>query len=134
MIREGKTNSENSKQNKSLHLSSVFQTLRRASLQSTFFDTKASITASVLGCNLKRHRYNSKRKVFPLNNWLTALWVSTYFAQVFSMMDGFERRWLQFFFSLGQTCKTEILSGQLKYWYYFSISVNIRAGLTSSFF
>lgn len=32
---------------------------------------------------------------------------STYFAHVFSIMEGFERRWLQFFLSLGQTCKPD---------------------------
>lgn len=64
----------------------------------------------------------SKGEVLPSNKsicWLTKMEkylregreacvrVPTYFAHVFSMMEGFERRWLLCFFSSGQTWKPD---------------------------
>lgn len=107
---------------KSSHLSSVSQTERRASLQSTLFDTSAPSKASVLGCSLKQQWHNSTWKVLSWNKSIcwqikteeclqegraACVGVQTYFAHVFSMMEGFERRWLTCFFSLGQTCKAD---------------------------
>lgn len=94
---------------KSSHLSSVSQTERRAPLQSTLFDTSAPSKASVLGCSLKQQWHNSSWKVlsFLQEGRAACVGVQTYFAHVFSMMEGFERRWATCFFSLGQTCKAD---------------------------
>lgn len=100
---------------KSSHLSSVSQTERRPSLQSTLFDTSAPSKASVLGCSLEQKWPSSMRQRqiiigFPPEGQRSVhecVCVQPYFAHVFSMIEGFDRRWPTCSFSLGQTCKAD---------------------------